>query len=263
MMNQISPLNPAISLFQRLQSRKSPVSVLMPPSMTEETLPFTVRVVSSTEDLNKAVAIRHAAYARHLPEFAETLRMPEASDFDDGVVILLAESKLDGSALGSIRIQTNQFAPLCLEDSIDLPRWLKGRTLAEASRLGVTEQKVGTMVKTVLFKAFYLYCVNQSIDNMVITARSPVDRQYVRLLFEDIVPGTGYIPLKHVHNLPHRIMHLDVDAAKERWTAVKHPLLGYMCQIMHPDIDVSVGRSFIERRKSVPQISNQPAVAYC
>ena len=141
MMNQISPLNPAISLFQRLQSRKSPVSMLMPPSMTEETLPFTVRVVSSTEDLNKAVAIRHAAYARHLPEFAETLKNPEPYDFDDGVAILLAESKLDGSALGSMRIQTNLYAPLDLEDTVSLPNWLQGRSLAEASRLGVTQDR--------------------------------------------------------------------------------------------------------------------------
>ena len=61
-----------------------------PVLMTEELLPFTLRVVRSQESLEKAVHIRHAAYARHLPEFAQTLKEPEAADFAPGVVLLLA-----------------------------------------------------------------------------------------------------------------------------------------------------------------------------
>ncbi|WP_394757251.1 hypothetical protein [Rhodoferax sp.] len=44
------------------------------PAMTEELLPFTVILVRDEDDLNKAVQIRHSAYARHLPDFAETLK---------------------------------------------------------------------------------------------------------------------------------------------------------------------------------------------
>ncbi|MBU0590541.1 MAG: hypothetical protein KJ852_12845 [Gammaproteobacteria bacterium] len=263
MMNQISPLNPAISLFQRLQSRKSPVSMLMPPSMTEETLPFTVRVVSSTEDLNKAVAIRHAAYARHLPEFAETLKNPEPYDFDDGVAILLAESKLDGSALGSMRIQTNLYAPLDLEDTVSLPNWLQGRSLAEASRLGVTQDRVGRMVKTVLFKAFFDYCEQQRVDYMVITARSPVDRQYERLMFDDVYPDLGYVPLKHVANLPHRIMSFEVATAETRWAAAQHPLFNFIFRTHHPDIDVTKSALRVERRNVLGTSLPQATAAVC
>ena len=39
--------------------------------MAEERLPFTVRIVRSEEALHKAVAICQAAYARHVPAFAE------------------------------------------------------------------------------------------------------------------------------------------------------------------------------------------------
>ena len=46
-----------------------------PPKMIEEVLPFTVRLVGDDDDLNKAVKIRHSAYSRHLPLFAETLRV--------------------------------------------------------------------------------------------------------------------------------------------------------------------------------------------
>ena len=75
----------------------------------EELLPFTVRLVGDEASLQKAVAIRHSAYARHLPEFAETLKTAEPADYENGVVILLAESKLDGAALGTMRIHTNSY----------------------------------------------------------------------------------------------------------------------------------------------------------
>jgi hypothetical protein len=184
------------------------------------------------------VHIRHAAYLRHVPKFAETLRAPEATDAENGVVVLLAESKLDGSPVGTMRIQTNRFKPLGLEQSVELPRWLKDRPLAEATRLGVTDDRVGRMVKTVLFKAFYQYCLQSGVEWMVITARSPIDRQYERLLFEDVYPDLGYVPLQHVGNMPHRILSFEVGTAEARWAAAGHPLLGFMCHTIHRDIDV-------------------------
>ena len=210
----------------------------MAASLPDERLPFTVRLVHNEADLNKAVEIRHAAYARHLPTFAETLKTAEADDADNGVAVLLAESKLDGSPLGTMRIQTNQYKPLCLEQSIELPEWLSSRPLAEATRLGVTNEKGGRLVTTVLFKAYYQYCLQIGVEWMVVTARAPVDRTYDRLLFSDVFPGAGYIPIHHVGNLPHRVMSFNVNTAKDRWTQVKHPLLGFMCDIYHPDIDL-------------------------
>ena len=209
--------------------------------MVQEVLPFTVRLVRDDKDLSKAVDIRQSAYARHLPDFAQTLKVPEATDAQDGVVVLLAESKLDGSALGTMRIQTNQFAPLPLEESVDLPAWLSVRPLAEAARLGVTDGKSGRLVKTILFKAFFQYCQLSGVEWMVITARSPLDRQYERLLFNDVEPGLGYVPVSHMNNIPHRIMSFEVASAKARWASANHPLLDFMCATHHPDIDLSGG----------------------
>ncbi len=206
-----------------------------------ERLPFSVRLVSSIEDLMKAVHIRQAAYARHLPEFARTLGLPESADYEDGVAILLAESHLDGSPLGTMRVQTNRFKPLTLEQSLELPDWLRHQTLAEATRLGVTNDKVGRLVTTVLFKAFFQYCLHTGVDWMVITARAPVDRQYERLLFEDVYPERGYIPMRHVNNLPHRVMCLSVHSAHTLWQAARHPLLPFICYTHHPDIQVQPG----------------------
>lgn len=177
-----------------------------------------------------------------MPLFAEKLKAPEPADNEDGVVVLLAESKLDGSPLGTMRIQTNQFKPLCLEQSIVLPDWLKARRLAEATRLGVTNEKGGRLVTTVLFKAFYLYCHEIGTEWMVIAGRAPIDQQYARLLFEDVFPDIGYIPLLHAGNLPHRVMSSNVDTAEERWAAAKHPLFNFAFRTHHPDIEIGSSR---------------------
>jgi hypothetical protein len=240
---------------QRIETRPSDTAAS---TMAEEILPFTVRVVRNESDLRKAVDIRHHAYARHLPDFAESLKSPEPADTEDGVVVLLAESKLDGSPLGTMRIQSNEFAPLCLEQSVALPSWLKKQSLAEATRLGVAEGRGGRLVTTMLFKAFYIYCQQQNVDWMVVTGRAPVDRMYDRMLFSDVVPGMGYVPFSHVGNLLHRVMSLKVAAVKPTWAKAKQPLYNFFFHTDHPDLHLGrenapiAENSFYESTKTNP-----------
>ncbi|MDO8299660.1 hypothetical protein [Lacisediminimonas sp.] len=210
------------------------------PSLTVERLPFTIRAVHSESDLLKAVRIRHSAYMRHVPGLAESLSEPEAMDHENGVVVMLAESRLDGSPLGTMRVQTNAYRPLTLERSVSLPEDLANSSLAEATRLGVTADRVGRMVKTALFKAFFMYCQQQNIEWMVIAGRSPIDRMYDRLLFADVYPEMGYIPLAHAGNMPHRIMSFEVGTARQRWEEAGHSLFDFVFMTNHPDIDVTV-----------------------
>jgi hypothetical protein len=209
-----------------------------------ERLPFTVRAVRNAEDLSKAVRIRHSAYARHVPDFAEKLVSPEATDEALGVVVLLAESKADGSPLGTMRIQTNQYGPLGVEKSLELPDWLRSHPLAEATRLGITLGHAGRLVKTALFKAFYEYCRQNGVKSMVVTGRIPIDRQYEQLMFKDVFSGKGYIPLLHVGNMPHRVMALDVEAVEPLWSASNHPLYKFFFLTQHPDINVATDDQF-------------------
>lgn len=204
-----------------------------------ERLPFTIKAVTNEEQLHKAVGIRHLAYARHVPEFAKQLAEPEPGDSDPGSVVLVAESKLDGTALGTMRIQTNRFGQLKLEESVDLPDWLEGQTLAEATRLAISDGREGRLVKIVLFKAYFLYCLRAKIDWMVITARKPLDRQYEALQFRDVFPNQGPLPMRHVGNLPHRVMAFNVQTAEQCWIASRHPLYDFMCNVGHPDIQIS------------------------
>jgi len=208
------------------------------PFITSQRMPFTVRIARSEAELEQAVHIRHAAYARHVPALAQLLRAPEASDRDADATVLLAESKLDGEPLGTMRIQTNRHRPLAIEQSVALPAWLRHRRLAEATRLGITQQRVGRVVKVMLFKAFYQYCKRAGVDWMVIGARSPLDRQYESLLFQDVYPGRGFVPLAHAGNIPHRVLGFEMATADARWRQAEHPLYGLFCRTHHPDINV-------------------------
>jgi hypothetical protein len=220
-----------------------------PQHIFEETVPFTVRLVGNEDDLRKAVQVRHTAYARHVPTFAETLKSAEASDNEEGVVVLLAESKLDGSPLGTMRVHTNDFRPLYLEQSVQLPDHLRNCRLAEATRLGVALGKEGRLVTTMLFKAFFQFCQHTEVEWMVVAGRSPVDRQYDRLMFEDVFPGMGYIPLLHANNMPHRVMSFNVETAQARWAQAGHSLYDFIFRTRHPDIHLG---ALSLRAKRVP-----------
>lgn len=204
----------------------------------QEWLPFTIKITRDEEQLHKAVAVRRAAYARHVPTLAQLLVRPEPCDRDPAAVVLLAESKLDGAPLGTVRIQTNRNGPLAIEQSVRLPGSLREAGLAEPTRLGIVEGRIGRVVKTMLFKALYQYCRDVEIDWIVIGARSPLDRQYAALLFEDVFPGRGFIPLRHAGNIPHRVLAFRMDTAEARWTEANHPLYGLFCRTEHPDIDL-------------------------
>lgn len=207
-------------------------------SLPTERLPFTVRRVDTEDSLWKAIGIRHAAYARHVPDFARTLAAPEACDYEDDSVVLLAESKLDGTAIGTARIQTNAYRSLHVEESIALPDWLQGRRLAEVTRLGVADGRIGHVVKVALMKTFFQYWELTGTEFAIATGRAPIDRQYEQLMFSDVFGPGEMIPLRHVGNMPHRVMAFEIATAEERWSAARHPLLKFVRQTNHPDIQV-------------------------
>ena len=229
--------------------------------MAVERLPFTVRVVRNEESLYKAVMIRQAAYARHVPEFAQKLKNPESNDYDRGSMILLAESKLDGSPVGTIRVQSNRYRSLAIEQSAELPLAMHGENIVEATRLAVSEGRVGRVTKVVLIKALYLYCLEANIHWVIAGARPPLDRQYDAFLMDDLYQGR-FIPLRHAGNIPHRILALDVPGARARWEQAGHPLLDFMCHTHHPDIDLSNADYSIWSRSARPaEMPNRAAAS--
>jgi hypothetical protein len=228
----------------QIESVARPTLTVVPALQKSERMPFTIRIVRDEDGFNKAVKIRRSAYGRHLPDFAEQMKV-ESTDREDGSVVLLAESKLDGAPLGTMRIQTNAYKPLAVEQSVTLPPHLATSRLAEATRLGVAGGMVGRVVKVALCKALWMFCEQHGIDYMVITARAPLDREYEAMLFKDVFGENEYLPMSHVGGLPHRVLAKDVAAARQRWEEARHPLFNYMVHTHHPDIDLqSVDLSF-------------------
>jgi hypothetical protein len=78
------------------------------------------------------------------------------------------------------------------------------------------------------------------VDWAIVAARSPLDRQYAQLLFEDLFPEQGFIPMRHGHNIPHRVMGFEIETGHQRLIDADHPLLNFMSYTHHPDIDVRV-----------------------
>ncbi|PMS38535.1 hypothetical protein B0G57_102116 [Trinickia symbiotica] len=204
-----------------------------------ERLPFTIRIVHDESDLEKAVGLRKAAYGRHIPELG-TKMIAEDSDRAMGTTVLLAEARFDRAPLGTIRLQTNDRAPLAVEHSVTLPDWCKSGRLAEATRLSVANGGAGRMVKTMLFKALFLLCEQQGVDWLIITARSPIDREYEAMQFADIFEDRQFIPMAHVGGLPHRVMAGRVGIARQRWKEARHPLYRFVFETRHPDIDLGI-----------------------
>ncbi len=226
------------SVFEELKKVDALVDAHNEPERVVERLPFTVRVVRSEEDLLKAVSVRHSAYARHMPTFAEMLKDPEEDDTRSDTAVLLAESKLDGSALGTARIQTNRVRPLNMERSTDLPKWISSQSMAEIRRFGIVRGSEGGLVKMVLVKACFLYCELNEIDWALLGARPPLNRSYEKLMFSDILDGNTYVPLPAENNVPHHVMAFEIGTGKVRWTEASHPMLNFFSYTHHPDIDV-------------------------
>lgn len=209
-----------------------------------ERLPFTVRVVTDPADLEAAVSIRKSAYGRHVPTLAATMNTVEEMDTQPGCKVLLATSNLDGEPLGTMRIQTNRYAPLCVEKSVALPNWLADDGMAEASRLGICLGKTGRLVKVAIFKAFYLYCIENQITWMIATGRRPVYRDYKSLMMEDVFPEREMIPMAHVGDIPHRVMFLKAIDVESKWKEARHPLYHYFFNLNHPEIQVQADEDF-------------------
>ena len=200
-------------------------------------LPFLVRPIRPevAAELEAVVALRSQAYGKHGPALGRALAVPEPDDAAPDCTVLAAFSKSSGEVQGTLRIHRNGLRPLPLEASVELPQQLRPRRLAEVTRLARREG-AHPMVKLALFKAFYLFCREHQTEVMLAAGRAPLDRQYEALLFEEVFPGAGYLPMRHAGGLPHRVLMLEISHAFERWTSAAHPLLAFMVEVDHPDI---------------------------
>jgi hypothetical protein len=201
-------------------------------------LPFTVRLVRTEEHLLKAVQVRAQAFLRHAPQFGAQLLEPEEADRTRGNVVLLAESKSTGEPEGSIRIETNLNFRTELEAVVRLPDFLRDKTIAQVGRLGVKAGPDGTLVKRALFKALYRFCLATQIDYMLVAARTPVDREFMKLGFREVFEQPTLLSFPSQGKKHLRLFVFDVPAGERTWREAKHPLYKFMIEDFHPDIEI-------------------------
>lgn len=220
------------------------------PAHRTQALPFRVRLAEGQADLEKALRLRSLAYGRHIPALASGLAQAEADDLRTDTLLLLAECHSTGQLLGSLRLINNLHGRLQIEEETRLPARFDGLRLVEARRLTVLPGQAGHMVSTALSKALYEVCFHSEMDEVLITARSPVDKMYRLMQFDDVLGGHP-LHLPDVSGLPHGLYALPVRQADARWRQADCPLYGFMARTRHPDIQIdyqAVHRRFSGRR---------------
>lgn len=189
---------------------------------------YSVQLADHEQDFRDACAVRATAYGHHDPGMGAKLGQGEVLDRAAGTVVLLCRDRATGVCLGTARIQVSRHGPLTLESSLQLPDWLRSRLRAQVSRLAVLPG-AGSVVKLLLMKACYQYCIANQVRWMVIGARSAaLIRNYRSLGFKDVFEPGAWIPLASGGGVPHQILTLDVDGAKQAWQATRNRLLGFM-----------------------------------
>jgi hypothetical protein len=201
-------------------------------------LPFVVRLVRTELQLQKVCELRAAAYGHHMPEFGERLLEPESYDTEPGNVILLAEDKATGAAVGTLRIHLNTHRKLPLEAAVTLPERMQGHLLVEISRLSVRPGYSQMDVRLALFKAAYLYCYANQVQYMLVTARRPLDRVYKSVTFKPLNGKDEWIPIPYTGNIEHTVLVFDVLMAERIWYHENHRLYPFFKQTYHPDLQV-------------------------
>lgn len=208
------------------------------PADTTHHLPVTIRVAATEADLRKVLAVRAVAGQRGEPPGVPASISPETWDLRPNATLLLAESRLDGEALGSLRILASERGRLMVEDRVELPAVLKAVSLAEASRLAVKPGRNATLVRLMLWKAFHRYCLAAQVDTMLIAVREPAERQYGWLGFHDALPGAPRFSPDGSGAATHRLMKLGVFEAHQRSSRSGHPLHDFFFVERHPEIDL-------------------------
>jgi len=122
------------------------------------------------------------------------------------------------------------------------------KTLAFVTRLGIRKRDDSQLIKVALFKALHRYCLACQIDSMVVTAKPPMDRQYLKLGFKDLFEPHKLIPIPWSNGIPTRLLALETFRAEQDWRATNHPLYKFMIEDFCPDIQIFASVSGIWSR---------------
>lgn len=219
---------------------------LLPPAAVDtQVLPFSVFVAQTSDELDELVRVRAAAYLRHNAPAASRLSRSEEQDRNNDAILLVARSKLTGSVVGSVRVQTRLRKPLSVESALTLPDEMLERSPVELMRGNVLNGVGGKMVSAALAKGSYQVCKALKFSHIIVTCREPVDLMYRAYQFDDLLNG-AMVDLPYSPGVKHKVLTLNVQEAEQRWKTNNPPLLNFMVGTNHPDI--AIDYDYIFRR---------------
>jgi hypothetical protein len=200
-------------------------------------LPFRVSVATSEKDLQDLVRLRSQTYSRHNAPAASRVKSIEEQDQGADAVLLLARSKLDGMAVGSVRVQTRLRRPLMVESAMRLPYEVASANPIELMRGSIRNGPPGRMVSSSLAKATFLLCHQFDFSHVIVTCREPVNLMYRAYQFDELLSGE-MIDLPYSPGAKHKVLCLPMKEATARWRSRNRPLLDFMMNTHHPDIEL-------------------------
>ncbi len=207
------------------------------PAPRGEALAFRVAIVETEADLLRVQGLRQAAYGHHLPALAASFGQADPVDRWPDVTVFFAEDKATRRLVGSARLQSNRSRPLQIERSIVLPAALRGKLIAEVTRMSVLPGYAHP-VKLALVKAIHLYCIAMQIGGVVAASRPSLTRQYLNLGFEDLFDDARLAPLAHAGGIEHRALFRDTVTSEAHSRARRHPDYDFVFRTYHADVQV-------------------------
>ncbi len=208
----------------------------------------TVRVARSEQDRARVFALRARARTDAVAAVSD------AYDRQPNATLLLAESRFDGEALGTLRILAGENGPMMIDAVVALPESMRHQSIAEGSRLVVRESGDPTLVRRMLWKAFHRYCLAAQVQTMLVAARDAAAREYAALGFTDVFPDAPLVALRGRDVATHRLMRLGVFEAHEAMRHSRHPLREFFFVERHPEIDLLGPVGAASRHKAMPRL---------
>lgn len=208
--------------------------------MKTASLSFHLRVVSTQDQLDQACRVRATSYGHHIPEMLDKFSEPEEMDTMPGVIVLLCTDKVSGKPIASVRLQTNAFAPLLIEQSVQLPPAMAELPRADISRLSVIPGG-DPLAKLTMMKACFMLCMATQTRLLIIGARKPsLARQYERLGFTNLYEDQRMVPLAYAGGIPHAVLVFDPTTSERVWGESYPQMHEFTFGTYHRDIQLFV-----------------------
>ena len=195
-----------------------------------------VYAATNSAEVKDVMDIRWQGYKKY---FDSPNDVVDSYDHQKNCTLLLAA--VDGRAVGTLRLLDSCKGPIELEEFIELNKILPlpAFPIVEATRFSVPAHEMSREVKAMLWKAFYLYCLDRDSSLMLAWIRPSALPDYHGLLFTSI-GLSGRFCHKRLAGKEHHTVILDVRNAAKLYGQAGHPYYRFFCVEKHPNIWISI-----------------------